>query len=858
MKATKAVSLGLVAGLALLITPPARARPLQQTVDLSITSVETTESGFLVKGTVTADGLNPEGQVVEWDDMSIVADIKDGPGAQYPQLPEAMIIRRPEGAETSFMPGSGAGNTMTEEEYHGVNITTHTVARFSLRNEPVWSAYGGLGDWYETAPASVTMDFEGTIPLEFEGREMRIRASLNHKWGGPHAAWPAFSFHHAIGYEGRLEGQDPPTPTATPEPDTPTPTTTPTPGPCRVSLMPTSVHVMPGGRVDFNGQAFLADGQPIRNALVDVDSGGLEGSGYISSSRTDAQGQFRFTYVSPRDVGGVGSVTLSVSIEGCPITVGATVHFGPTPTPTKMRTPTPTTTPTGTPSPLPPTPTFTPTPTATPTPDCEDEAETMRKLLEWYHTLSLDGRDYGLGSANGPYGNTRSWHKPHGTQVIGNVDGKVIEVETHDAGAILCGDYQHVLLEWLDAIRSSETHGHLLNGGPGCPNLIDYCPIQSYGGIHQAVVIYPTGTNWLNTGIVLDPWYRQTATTYPIADWDAFALPSSVYEGLYTCSTGSSYAKRAHSFKPAEAREMTHALLRCPVEVLLANQRGERIGRLPNGQFINQIPGGFSLAHPEEDGTLLWYFALPGEDCYEAQITGTGAGSFNLITQHGDGPIQTYGDQPIAPGAQAHLTLDPGDPAAPLTLADGRAVSPTSQQGLSASALGTVPLLLFAVSGLAGLGASGLLLALLLQRRRTARASVPASSGPRARVGWEQGYPACVSTSDRGGEEARRPTITFDKLERTYNALKGRHAVGRLSDEELQAEVSKLRLRDERERYWTISGDAGTWYVAQGGRWVRAEPPRGRSAGRRTCPTCGAQVKESLNFCTSCGERLTR
>ncbi len=161
--------------------------------------------------------------------------------------------------------------------------------------------------------------------------------------------------------------------------------------------------------------------------------------------------------------------------------------------------------------------------------------------------------------------------------------------------------------------------------------------------------------------------------------------------------------------------------------------------------------------------------------------------------------------------------------------------------------------ILFGVGGLAGLGAFGFLVLLLLRRSRPAPASARVSAPPPRRLAGQGGYQASSPTSHPGG----RSNSGFEELERRYYVLKGKQAAGRLSDEQFQAEVGKLRLQDEQGRFWTLGGEAGTWYVAQGGQWVRAEPPHGASAGG-TCPSCGARVKEGLAFCTSCGQRLMR
>jgi len=142
----------------------------------------------------------------------------------------------------------------------------------------------------------------------------------------------------------------------------------PIPEACRISLSPSPAYVMPGGSVEISGQAVWADGQPIANALIDVSLGGLEGAGYVSPSRTDSQGHFRFTYAAPQDVGGLASVNLTVRVEGCPASATVTVYFGPTPaptgTPTATASPTPTGSPTPTETPVPPT--LTPTATKEP------------------------------------------------------------------------------------------------------------------------------------------------------------------------------------------------------------------------------------------------------------------------------------------------------------------------------------------------------------------------------------------------------------------------------------------------------------------------------------------------------------
>jgi hypothetical protein len=178
-----------------------------QTIKFQRLTIEQAENGFVVTGAVQGSGLNDVG-IVESDRVAIYADVKGSANAKYGLLPQSMYIRPPAGAETSYTKGSGPGGTMTKAECYGTDIKSVSIASFKLRNEPVWRAYGGLTDWSKNAPDTVNSEFSGRIPLEYAGKTLRIRATLTHEWGGPYAWWPAFSFHHDIGYEGVLQAAD--------------------------------------------------------------------------------------------------------------------------------------------------------------------------------------------------------------------------------------------------------------------------------------------------------------------------------------------------------------------------------------------------------------------------------------------------------------------------------------------------------------------------------------------------------------------------------------------------------------------------------------------------------------------------
>jgi hypothetical protein len=150
-----------------------------------------------------------------------------------------------------------------------------------------------------------------------------------------------------------------------------------------------------------------------------------------------------------------------------------------------------------------------------------------------------------------------------------------------------------------------------------------------------------------------------------------------VWKGQYPLNGGAYYPDETPQFSYQFPKDKQQVLVKCPVNVLVTNQAGQRIGALNNDQIVNEIPDAGYFIYPESDGTYLWYFMLPVQDTYKTEITGTGDGSFQLIARGGTGSIQDYGEQFIDTGEQAQVTLDPNNPAAPLVLPGGENVIPT-------------------------------------------------------------------------------------------------------------------------------------------------------------------------------------
>lgn len=90
-----------------------------------------------------------------------------------------------------------------------------------------------------------------------------------------------------------------------------------------------------------------------------------------------------------------------------------------------------------------------------------------------------------------------------------------------------CGGYQSKVLDLLNSLKFSDD--------PEERALLDewdYGPIESLWGGHQAVVIYPKGTDWVDSGIVLDPWIDQEPKKYDIHSWAGMFSPGGSFYGI--------------------------------------------------------------------------------------------------------------------------------------------------------------------------------------------------------------------------------------------------------------------------------------------------------------------------------------
>jgi hypothetical protein len=245
----------------------------------------------------------------------------------------------------------------------------------------------------------------------------------------------------------------------------------------------------------------------------------------------------------------------------------------------------------------------------------------------------------------------------------------------------VCGAYQSKVLSWLDGLRfSSDPKVRALL------DAYDYGPVQAYYGGHQAVVIYPKGTNWVDSGLVLDPWPTQSPKSYAVAEWaqrfsqgsyhgiggsDLYSGPKAEYPtvgGTYVDPKNKTLTKAEQTWAqglPPEVREKfrrmqsesnrrgwikrnfaernldTQVLVQCPVEPVLKDAQG-RISGFSAGQAMTQVPGVEILRVSDERGGWWSQLRFPQKALSGGPrplvLRGTASGRCRVFVAYGAGP----------------------------------------------------------------------------------------------------------------------------------------------------------------------------------------------------------------------------
>jgi hypothetical protein len=222
---------------------------------------------------------------------------------------------------------------------------------------------------------------------------------------------------------------------------------------------------------------------------------------------------------------------------------------------------------------------------------------------------------------------------------------------------------------------------------------------------HNAVVISQYGKDW-RSGYLLDPHPKQKPAYYPVDsgwrnDWsDLVTAYGGVYPGLPGGAAAATGEYKLNKFNESvtdyfraytpwgpkvttinitilDEGENIKISVHCPVDVLLTNTAGQRLGILPNNEWVFEFKPVDAYYWSDENGDTQWYFSLP-KDTYDVSIDGTGSGTFKLLTYTGGESINDYGDNSIAISQQATISVEPGT-VSELTLAGGAKVTPEAK-----------------------------------------------------------------------------------------------------------------------------------------------------------------------------------
>jgi hypothetical protein len=142
---------------------------LSQSVKMSVNTAKTPEGKLAVKGSVSASGLLPKGQMNVGNSISILFEYIEA-GGTYRVLPEAVSIR-----PAGLVKG---GRLLTKEEEMGVKTASFSVWGTVLDN---------------TKDEGKTFEFDKTIDTPEKAVSYRIVATLEHRFSG---TWPAIIYKH--------------------------------------------------------------------------------------------------------------------------------------------------------------------------------------------------------------------------------------------------------------------------------------------------------------------------------------------------------------------------------------------------------------------------------------------------------------------------------------------------------------------------------------------------------------------------------------------------------------------------------------------------------------------------------------
>jgi hypothetical protein len=170
-----------------------------QNISVSNFKFEKKDNSYYIKGKISLSNLTPKGQLPESDIVYILIDIPVKKNFSWPILPSNYTY-------WTNPPYWYKGKKINEDKIKGVNVKTITIWKWDILNSWENCTYTGKNGELKInvnkCIHNATKDFEVKIPKKLLTRLIRIRAVLNHQYGGPYANWHPKSLHHYIIYKG--------------------------------------------------------------------------------------------------------------------------------------------------------------------------------------------------------------------------------------------------------------------------------------------------------------------------------------------------------------------------------------------------------------------------------------------------------------------------------------------------------------------------------------------------------------------------------------------------------------------------------------------------------------------------------
>ncbi len=279
-------------------------------------------------------------------------------------------------------------------------------------------------------------------------------------------------------------------------------------------------------------------------------------------------------------------------------------------------------------------------------------------------------------------------------------------------------------LQFLNGLRfSTSKTDRLLMAG------VDYGPITDFSGLlHIAVALYAHDEG-IEQGKILEPWWNQEKEVWSYSNWTDLFGGNTPWGGFGDYPTNGSTTYRPGPMEAPRAVDMMAVLTYSPVDLLVTDSQGRRLGRTSNGTQVSELPNAHHLRVPAPGGTFVNLITLP-TGRYQVAVTGTSDGKFHLATATGTAVVN-YGEQPIGRNQSAALVLTKSQDQ-PLGLPDGTQVQPDQGFVESVPGSGSVLDILARYGSIVGMivGALVVVVGVSLRAARSARSR--ASSGDRA------------------------------------------------------------------------------------------------------------------------------